>query len=349
MLVRVYIPQFGDEGKTIAMATHGSIGEFDPDREDWTSYTERLEQYFTANDVKDAGKQRAILLSVCGPTSYQLIRNLVAPNKPTEKTFAEICSAVKDHHHPKPSAIVRRFQFHSRTRRDGESISAYVAELRKLSEHCDFEATLETMLRDRLVCGINDSRLQRRLLAEKDLTFQTAMDIAQAMEAADRSAKDLAKLPPSTAPVNFVRKQREGNCYRCGGKHTATTCSFKDADCHNCGKKGHITRACRSKLPKKQPQGSRKRGGAHYNKKPNSNTMFVNESEDTHCDSTSHDTAYTLFSTKGGPATRPITAHLLWRRTKGAGITTGGSELCQTEGKLTSLGSYRPWPKPAGS
>ena len=107
------------------MATHGSIGEFDPDREDWTSYTERLEQYFTANDMKDAGKQRAILLSVCGPKSYQLIRNLVAPNKPTEKTFAEICSAVKDHHHPKPSAIVRRFQFHSRTRRDGESISAY--------------------------------------------------------------------------------------------------------------------------------------------------------------------------------------------------------------------------------
>ena len=43
------------------MATHGTLGEFDAGNEDWTSYSERLEQYFHANDVKDADKQRAIL------------------------------------------------------------------------------------------------------------------------------------------------------------------------------------------------------------------------------------------------------------------------------------------------
>ena len=59
------------------MARHGSIGEFDTDKEDWTSYTERLQQYFTANEVTDAAKQRAVLLSICGPATYQLIRNLV--------------------------------------------------------------------------------------------------------------------------------------------------------------------------------------------------------------------------------------------------------------------------------
>ena len=53
-------------------------------------YCERLEQYFVANDVDDGGKQRAILLSVCGATTYQLIRNLVAPAKPTERTFGEL-------------------------------------------------------------------------------------------------------------------------------------------------------------------------------------------------------------------------------------------------------------------
>ena len=74
---------------------HGSIGEFDRTQEDWVSYCERLEQYFVANDVKNADKQRAILLSVCGASTYQLIRNLVAPNKPTEKTFAEIVKLVR--------------------------------------------------------------------------------------------------------------------------------------------------------------------------------------------------------------------------------------------------------------
>jgi hypothetical protein len=45
-----------------------------------------------------------------------------------------------------------------------------VAELRKLSEHCNFGTTLNDMLRNRLVCGVGDQRIQRRLLAEPDLT-----------------------------------------------------------------------------------------------------------------------------------------------------------------------------------
>ena len=53
------------------MAKHGTIGEYDPQREDWTSYSERLLEYFTANDVDGADKKRAILLSVVGAQTYQ--------------------------------------------------------------------------------------------------------------------------------------------------------------------------------------------------------------------------------------------------------------------------------------
>ena len=48
------------------MASHGRIGEFNPQREDWTSYIERLKEYFIANDLEEATKQKAILLSVVG-------------------------------------------------------------------------------------------------------------------------------------------------------------------------------------------------------------------------------------------------------------------------------------------
>ena len=146
------------------MATkHGSIGEFDSSVEDWTSYTERLQQYFAANDVAD-GKQRAVLLSVCGCQTYQLVKNLLAPERPADKTFQEIVLLMKNHYQPKPSIIVERFNFHSRYRKQGESVATFVAELKRLSEHCGFADTLSDMLRDRLVCGINDKRLQRRLL-----------------------------------------------------------------------------------------------------------------------------------------------------------------------------------------
>jgi len=66
-----------------------------------------------------------------------------------------------------------------------------VAELRRLAEHCDYEATLEDMLRDRLVCGISDGRLQRRLLADPTLNFKKALEMAQAVEMVEQAAKDL--------------------------------------------------------------------------------------------------------------------------------------------------------------
>ena len=62
------------------MATHGTLGEFNPTREDWTSYDERLELYFTANDIVAEKKQQAILLSVCGAETYRLIRDLGREN-----------------------------------------------------------------------------------------------------------------------------------------------------------------------------------------------------------------------------------------------------------------------------
>ena len=66
---------------------HGVINEFEASREDWISYAERLQQYFAANDVQSEEKQKAILLSVYGAQTYQLLKNLLTPEKPADKTF----------------------------------------------------------------------------------------------------------------------------------------------------------------------------------------------------------------------------------------------------------------------
>ena len=72
---------------------------------------------------------------------------------------------MEGHHNPEPSATVQRFNFHLHCRQPGETVSMYVAELRRIAEHCKFD-NLESMLCDRLVYGIQDPRIQRRLLAE---------------------------------------------------------------------------------------------------------------------------------------------------------------------------------------
>ena len=68
----------------IGNKTHDKIGEFAPTHEPWDMYVERLELYFVANNMKEAKKKRAILVIVCGPVTYKLIRNLAAPQKPAK-------------------------------------------------------------------------------------------------------------------------------------------------------------------------------------------------------------------------------------------------------------------------
>ena len=97
------------------------------------------------------------------------------PEKPSDKTFKEL-ELVQHHENPKPSAIVQQFRFNTRFRKSGEFIASYVAELRNLSEHCDFQNTFEEMLRDRLVCGINDEQIQRRLLNRVSLLLHTLLN-----------------------------------------------------------------------------------------------------------------------------------------------------------------------------
>ena len=122
-----------------------------------------------------------------------------------------------------------------------------MAQLRRLSEHCNYGDTLELMLRDRLVCVCKDHRLQCKLLAEPDLTFKRAFKLAVAMESAERDAKDLH--PRTTAPIHKFMDSRSSQeslkkhsyldqpCYRCGGKHLSADCRFREANCNYCSKK----------------------------------------------------------------------------------------------------------------
>ena len=55
---------------------------------------EQLECYFMVNDVADARKQRAILLSCCGASTYSLIQSLAAPSKPIDVAYKDLVEKV---------------------------------------------------------------------------------------------------------------------------------------------------------------------------------------------------------------------------------------------------------------
>ena len=75
---------------------HGRLNEFDVENETVTAYLERVELYFDANDVAD-DKKVPVLLSNIGAKTYGLLRSLVAPKAPKEKTLDEIRKLLKSH------------------------------------------------------------------------------------------------------------------------------------------------------------------------------------------------------------------------------------------------------------
>ena len=176
-----------------AASSFGKIEEFDPDTDSWDIYCERLTHCFAARNINDDDTlvKRAIMLSEMGKKAYILLRNLCAPAKPGDETFAELVKLMRQHQHPTPSVIVERLKFHKRDRRPAESVAAYVSELRRLSGTCDFGDNIDSSLRDRLVCGMYDDAIQRRLLAEKTLDYSKALALAQSMELVDQNVKDI--------------------------------------------------------------------------------------------------------------------------------------------------------------
>jgi hypothetical protein len=52
------------------------------------------------------------------------------------------------------------------------------------------------------VCGIRNENIQRRLLAEADLSLARALELAQGMEAAERNAKSLKSTETAVHKMN---------------------------------------------------------------------------------------------------------------------------------------------------
>ena len=68
-----------------------------------------------------------IFLSLIGAKTYGLLRDLIAPAKPKEKSLAELTKTLRTHFEPRPLIIAERFHFNQRNQLPNESIADYMA------------------------------------------------------------------------------------------------------------------------------------------------------------------------------------------------------------------------------
>ncbi|CAG9116185.1 unnamed protein product [Plutella xylostella] len=160
---------------------------FDLTSKKWSAYVRRVEQFITLNEIKTELKV-ATLVTVVGTATYELMCDLCAPKTPEEKSFKELIDIVGSHLEPQRSDIAERHMFRHRRQRNGESLSDYLQALKHLASTCNFKDTLEENLRDQFVSGLASDVMRSQLFAVTELSYKRAIELAFALEAAERHA-----------------------------------------------------------------------------------------------------------------------------------------------------------------
>lgn len=203
-----------------------------------------------------------------------MLWNSCAPGTPQSKTYDQLCEIMESYYSEQKIEIAERHTFYHRKQQPGESLREFLAELRKLSRHCNFscgEGHLNQSLRDSFVFGMTNATIQQRLLSERKLTLERAVSLGEMLEAAATKATLLRNDMQAKAvgSVNLVKgSSRRDKCSRCNStEHMQQDCPLRNRKCHSCGKNGHIQSACRSKQVATQT-GKLKQSGnarkAHY-------------------------------------------------------------------------------------
>ena len=256
----------------------GQLSAFNQEEETISAYLERTNIFFEANKIEEDKQKVTLFLTAIGAKTYGLLRDLLSPEALMTQSFKQLTDALTGHFEPKPLVIAERYYFYQRSQKINESVQEYLAELRKLAQHCALGAFLNDALRDRFVCGLRSQAALKRLLAESELKLENAIRIAQSLEAAEINSKKLLGAETTvTGSVNrtgsakstFSKlergQSRQKSCYRCGSKvHLANVCPFREEHCNKCHKKGHIARACKStqKVTTHPPSGNPRTQGS---------------------------------------------------------------------------------------
>lgn len=213
--------------------------------DDYVEYMERMDMLLALNGISDSKMKVKFCIGFCGPDLFKIIKSCIAPKKISDITYEDMKKELKTYFDPLRNTIAERYKFHMRNRNDDESVSEYIVEIKALSQTCDFNAFLDEALRDKLVCGVRNEKIQTKLLSEKTLTFDEACKIAKGIET---TSSDMMTMKGEHAhAVGVFARGRLGPQPQHTKKRYNSYNNYnriKKYRCFTCGQFGHTQRSC---------------------------------------------------------------------------------------------------------
>ena len=118
-------------------------------------------------------------LTMIGKESYDLLVDLAFPKDLEKLKMDDLEKILIRHVKPVNFEATERAKFHSIIRHPEEKLRDFLLRLQQQAAKCTFGNQLEINLRDRIVAGVNNPNVQRKLLSIRGLTFHEAKEILE--------------------------------------------------------------------------------------------------------------------------------------------------------------------------
>ena len=222
----------------------------------WKKFKQKYTNYKIATGIssKDSATRVATLLTVIGNDAIDVFNTLTWDEEGDDKKSkawgaVEIWGTLWT----KEKCQLRELQILLKSPRKRRK---YVTISRKLCETCEFGTLKNSLIKDRIVLGVNNTKTRERSLRVSDLTLQKALDVVRSAEATDMQMKELEsdsslhgigrekdKSTDKKTPSDNEEKRppsKKFNCWNCGTRHGARKCPAYGKKCNYCQRRNHF-------------------------------------------------------------------------------------------------------------
>ena len=166
------------------------------------NWHERFDLYVQTNTQIDSTNQTAFYLTMIGKDAYDLLKDLAYPDPIRNKTV-DALDLLMGHLRPVHFEATERARFHNIIRRGEEPLREFLLRLQRQASKCNFGTQLTIQLRDRIVAGVNEPEIQKRLLREPTLTYDKAKALLETWDDVNSA------LSSQISQVHFQEKTRK--------------------------------------------------------------------------------------------------------------------------------------------
>ena len=146
--------------------------------ENWKQVWDAYKTVTKLNE-KESRFRVATFITCIGPDTLEVHIGLPFRSDEEKQDINVILNLWKSHCIGQTNVIYKRYKFNTRRQEPHELIDVYAAALRALAATCEFGELKDEMICDRLVCGIADNSVRRKLLQEPKLLLEKCLDICR--------------------------------------------------------------------------------------------------------------------------------------------------------------------------